>query len=87
MWSRRQRQAGDAASYRGNRHSIEDIVERLELEPAAGPFGDDTESDATKNRLQILDETQEAGGAKMVLGLQVVSDIADHPQLYLALVE
>lgn len=77
--ARGQRQAGNAASYRGNRHAIEDIVERLELKPAAGPLGDDADSDVAKNRLQILDETQEAGRVKMVFDLQVIGDIADHP--------
>ena len=87
MQTRRQRQAGNATSYRGNRHAIEDVVECFELEPAAGPLGDDTNSNATKNRLQIFDETEESNCAKMALGLQVIGDIADHPQLYLALVK
>jgi hypothetical protein len=38
----RERQAGNAATHRRDRHSIENIVECFELEPAAGPLGDDT---------------------------------------------
>ena len=71
MHTRRQRQAGNTAFYCGNRHSIEDIVECFELEPAAGSLGDDTDSYATKNRPQILDETQEAGCSKMLVRTQV----------------
>src|ERR1700730_5731006 len=55
-----QRQPGNSAPYRGNGHPVEDIVERLEFEAPAGSLGDNTDSDAAKNRLRIVDEAQEA---------------------------
>src|SRR5215472_4478523 len=87
MQTWRQRQAGDAASYRRDRHSIEDIVESLELEAAAGSLGNDPNSGVTKNWLEILNKTLEPDRAKMALALHVVGHPTDDPQLHLVFVE
>src|SRR5215468_3155758 len=75
----RQGQTGNAALYRGNRHSIENIVECFELKAATGSLGNDTHSYATKNRPQVLYKTEKPRRAKAPVCTQMGRNVADDP--------